>query len=418
MTKRFSMAGLASGLALVLLLAAGGARAQMYTGRILEACDAWDSATTRFYAAGGWESRELGWWYIPAGSVISVTVYTKNKQWSDYGYANQRAPIERWNNGAPLQVYSWDSGANGPVQRASYHWRQAKDKDKKGRIFSQTVQVPAADYYRVWPGNRGYGTEYVTAWVKIYPAAGHSGYDPDCAQFWRSDNHDNEIAFSTLDYAHGMAGDGANCDSVIFNTPTCLQDGGDPTGYLRDAYGWTAMKANPGAHAHDTCCTKSHAAVTGVAADVCAGSGAYFQSKEPLPNATARAEFCSWEWDRAVECQNKGDCARWFYTDPAEGWGFGHDFAYPGGYRIAQWGSWSDGPAGTDIETSGYFFEYAGAQGYKTGGAVPSASALYDWMCLGGFCDGNQYVLNPAGWSGNTCKCTSSSDAYRWGWID
>jgi|GEM_PF-4563780 len=391
--------------------------AQQYTPHVLSACDAWASSNVKFYAAGGWERREQGWWHLPAGSIISVTVYTRNKQWSDYNYNNQRAPIERWNNGTPLHVYSWDSNTNAPVQRASHHWRQAKDKDKKGRLLSQTVQVAETDYYRVWPGNRGYGTEHVTAWVKIYPSAGHAGHDTDCVQFWRNDNHDNAIAFDTLDYAHGLAGDGSNCDSVIFNTSTCLQDSGDPTGYLRDAYGWTAMKANPGAHAHDTCCTKSHAAVTGVGTDVCAGSGAYFQSKEPLPHATSRPEFCSWEWDRAVECQNKGDCARWIYTDPAEGWAFGHDFAFTGGYRVAQWGSGSDGPSGTDIETSGYFYESIGAQGYRTGGSVPSAQALFDWMCTGGYCDGNLYELNPWGWSGNTCKCTAPTETSRWGFL-
>lgn len=416
MHPRIPSLTLAGCLLLGLLMAPGAAVAQQYTPRVLAACDAWGYSSTKFYSAGGWERRELGWWNLPAGSIISVTVYTRNKQWSDYGYNNQRAPIERWNNGSPVHVWSWDTpGSNAPVQRSDFHWRQAKDKDKKGRILSQTVQVAQSDWYRVWPGTRGYGTDYVTAWVKVYPSAGHAGYDADCAQFWSTTNHDNVIAFGTLDYAHGMAGDGSNCDSPPFNKETCLKDGSDPTGYLRDAYGWTAMKANPGAHAHDTCCTKSHAAVTGVAADVCAGSGAFLQSKDPLPLATSRAEYCSWEWDRAVECQNKEDCGRWFYTDPAEGWAFGHDFAATGGYRMAQWGSGSDGPSATDIETSGYFYESTGTQGYKTGGAVSSASALFDWACTGGYCDANQYSLNPSGWSANTCQCTSSSDAYRWG---
>jgi uncharacterized membrane protein len=419
MMKRFQAVAFILSLAVGVLVAPTPARAQQYTNRVLRACNAWGYSSTKFYAANGWESRELGWWQIPAGSIISVTVYTSNKQWSDYGYANQRAPIERWNNGAPLHVYSWDSGSSASVQRASSHWRQGKAKDKNGRIFSQTVQVSVSDYYRVWPGTRGYGTDYVTAWVKVYPAAGHAGYDADCVQFWRNDNHDNNIAFDTLDYAHGLAGDGQNCDTVFGGVlgRTCPADGNDPTGYMRDAYGWTAMKANPGAHAHDTCCTKSHAAITGVGADVCAGSGGYGEPKYPLDYAQSRPDLCSWEWDRAVECQNKGDCARWLYTDPAEGWAFGHDFAYTGGYRTAQWGSGSDGPSGTDIETSGYFYERTGAQGYKTGGTVSSAYALFDWACQGGYCDANQYELNPAWWSGNTCKCTSSSDTYRWGWI-
>ena len=92
------------------------------------------------------------------------------------------------------------------------------------------------------------------------------------------------------------------------------------------------------------------------------------------------------------------------------------DFAAVGGYRTAQWFSGTDGPSGTDIETSGYFYESTGTQGYKTGGAVSGAYALFDWACTGGYCDANQYNLNPSGWAGNTCQCTSSSDAYRWGY--
>jgi hypothetical protein len=411
MIRRFPTLALLAGLALGLLVVPS-AQAQQYPNRVLAACNAWGYASTKFYAAGGWERRELGWWHIPAGSVISVTVYSKNKQWSDTGYRNQRAPIERWNNGAPLHVYSWDSGGN--AVHGSAHWQQGKDKDKRDRILSQTLRVPVTDYYRVWPGNRGYGTEHITAWVKVYPAAGHSGHDPDCVQYWRGDNHDNDVAFRTLDYAHGMAGDGANCDAIFFGwvAKTCLQDGGDPTGFLRDAYGWTAMKANPGAHAHDTCCTKSHASVTGVAADVCAGSGAYGTSKDPLPNASSRAEYCSWEWDRAVDCQGKGDCARWLWTDPSEGWAFGHDFASTSYYTTS-----STGPGGTSIPMNGSYYHRTGTQGYKTGGVEPSAQALFDWMCQGGFCEGNQYELNPAWWDGAHCKCTSASDTVRWGWI-
>ncbi|XXF77065.1 hypothetical protein P2318_29025 [Myxococcaceae bacterium GXIMD 01537] len=414
MSKKVQVLALSACLALGLLVIPTPALAQQYTNRVLNACNAWGYGSTAFYADGGWQRREMGWWYIPAGSVISVTVYTKNKQWSDYGYHNQRAPIEAWNNGSPLQVYSWDESSN--IATGAFHWRQGKDKDKKDRILSQTIRVPTTDYYRVWPGNRGYGTEHITAWVKVYPAEGHAGYDPDCVQFWRTDNHDNAVAFSTLDYGHGMAGDGQNCDAVLFGwvAKTCLQDGADPTGFMRDAYGWTVMKANPGAHAHDTCCTKSHAAVTGVAANVCAGSGAYFTSKDPLPNATVRTDLCRWEWDRAADCQGKGDCAPWFWTDPAEGWGFGHDFAYTS-YYTAQLFSGSDGPGGTNIETSGYYFSRTGAQGYKTGGAVSSEYALFDWMCQGGYCDGNQYELNPAWWDGAHCRCSSSSGAYRWG---
>lgn len=415
MKIRFPHLALCLGLALGVLTAPLSARAQQYTGRILNACNAWQSSTVKFYAANAWERRELGWYYLPAGSVISVTVYSSNVDASYPSYRNQRAPIERWNNGAPVLVYSYDTSNNEYVQQAVTHWDQGKQKDKKDRIMSQTVRVAVQDWYRVWPGNRGYGNDYITAWVKVYPSSG-TGYDADCVQYWRYDNHDNYRAFSTLDYAHGMAGDGANCDAVIFNTPTCIQDSAYPTGYLRDAYGWTAMKANPGAHAHDTCCTKSHVAVTGVAADVCAGSDAYFQSKDPYPNSTSRQDFCRWEWDRAVDCQNKSDCARWFYTDPAEGWAFGHDFAYTD-YWTAQPFSTSDGPGGTEIVQNGYYFDRTGAQGYKTGGAVSSAYALFDWMCQGGYCDGNQYELNPAWWNGAHCKCTSSSDAYRWGYV-
>ena len=417
MKTRLSAAAFLTCLALGLLVAPPAARAQQYTARVLNTCSASNYATTKFYASGGWQSRQLGWWQLPAGAIISTTVYTQNKAWSDASYKNQRAVIERWNGGSPLHVYSWDSSGNAPTLRTSAHWRQGKDKDKKGRIFSQTVQVATADQYRVMVGNRGYGTEYVTAWVKIYMPSGSTGYDADCAQFWRTDNHDNNVAFDTLDYAHGLAGDGANCDAPAFGIVyTCLQNGNDPTGFLRDTYGWTAMKANPGAHGHDTCCTKSHAAVTGVAADVCAGSGGYFSSREPLPNSTVQDGYCSWEWDRAGDCQNKSDCGSWLYTDPAEGWAFGHDFAYTNGYRTAQWGSGSDGPGGTDIAVSGYYYERTGAQGYKTGGASSSSYALHDWACTGGFCVDNQYELNPWGWAGNTCKCTSSSNTSRWGY--
>jgi hypothetical protein len=402
-------------LALGVLVAPTDARAQQYTDRILNACDAWGWSSTRFYAASTWERRELGWWYIPAGSVISVTVYSANLDASYATYKNQRAPIERWNNGAPFQIYSWDSGG-GEYLRERTHWDQGKNKDKAHRIMSQTVRVAAEDWYRVWPGNRGYGNEYITAWVKVYPAPGHSGHDPDCEQFWGTNNYDDFRAFSTMDYAHGMAGDGANCEDVPLNTPTCVKNNADRTTFLRDAYGWTAMKANPGAHAHDTCCTKSHVSITGVAANMCAGSDALFQSKEPYPNATSRQDRCRWEWDRAVDCQNKGDCARWVYTDPAESWAFGHDFASTG-YWVAKFLNTSDGPGGTEIVENGYYFHRTGAQGYRTGGAVSSAYALYDWMCQGGFCDGNQYELNPAWWNGAHCKCTSSTDVTRFGFV-
>jgi hypothetical protein len=412
MVSRFQTLVFAVCLAVGVLVAPTEARAQQYRERILNACNAHGYASTYFYAANGWDRRELGWWYIPAGSVIAVTVFTQNTGASSDTYKNQRAPIERWNNGTPVHVYSWDTaGAN--VVAGSSHWRQGKTKDKKNRIFSQTIRVPVQDWYRVWPGNRGYGTEYISAWVKVYPSSG-TGYDADCVQYWGNNNHEPEYAFSTLDYAHGMAGDGANCDG--FPVATCIQNNGDPTGYLRDTYGWTAMKANPGAHAHDTCCTKSHVSVTGIGANVCAGSDAYwpFMTKDPYTRATSRTDLCRWEWDRAADCQGKGDCARWFYTDPAEGWAFGHDFAYTS-YWTAYPFNTSDGPGGTEIVQSGYYFNRTGAQGYKTGGNVESAFALFDWMCQGGYCDGNQYELNPAWWNGAHCKCTSGSDAYRWG---